>query len=189
MKNVFLLKLKRGPTHLPKPLRLGTGAVTTGKVDIVDFWTNATKETKEDVFQERTKDYNIEAIGFVISSLDGVTIFATTKTQNNDAFTNPWVIADKNIASKTELKPGSSKANKSEIVAIDWNDATHNFREFTVEVIRLYSGVLRSTTVGFLVDSNKIRAVLAARHNLENNTYRDTLGIPRGMIQSLEYLT
>ena len=66
MENIFLLKLKRGPTHLPKPIRLGTGNVTTEKVNIVDFWSNATEETREDVFKERTRDYNIEAVGFVI---------------------------------------------------------------------------------------------------------------------------
>jgi len=188
MKNIFLLKLKRGPTHLPKPVRLGTGAVTSEKVNIIDYWTNAAKETKEDVFQERTRDYNIEAIGFVISSLDGVTIFATTKTQNNDAFANPWVIADKNIASKTELKHGNPTARKNEIVAINWHDATHNFRESTIEILKLKPGIIKSTTVGFLIDTDDVRAMIASRHNLENNTYRDSWGIPQGMIQSLEYL-
>ena len=188
MENIFLLKLKRGPTHLPKPVRLGTGAVTTGKLNIVDFWTNATEETKEDVFQERTRDYNIEAVGFVISSLDGVTIFSTTKTQNNDAFTNPWVIADKNIANKTELKPGNPTADKSKIVVINWHDATHNFRESTIEILRLKPGIIKTTTVGFLIDTNDTRVMIASRHNLENNTYRDSWGIPQGMIQNLEYL-
>ncbi|MFH1648720.1 MAG: hypothetical protein ABIA11_03295 [Patescibacteria group bacterium] len=188
MENIYLLKLKRGPTHLPKPTRLGTGAVTTGKVNITDFWKNATEETRNDVFQERTRDYNIEAIGFVIASLDGVTIFSTTQTQNNDAYANPWVIADKNIASRTELKPGKTTADKGEFVLINWNDATHNFRENTIEVYKLTSGVVKSNTVGFLIDNNDERIIIASRHNLEKDTYRDSWGIPKGMIKSIKYL-
>lgn len=189
MENIYLLKLKRGPTHLPKPERLGTGAVTTGKENIVNFWKNATEKTKEDVFQERTRDYNIEAIVFLIASLDSVTIFATTQTQNNDAYANPWVIANKNIASKIKLKPGKTTKDKGKIVAINWNDATHNFRENTIEVYKLKSGIVKSTTVGFLMDINDARIIIASRHNLEKGTYRDSWGIPQGIIQNLEYLT
>ena len=189
MEDIYLLKLKRGPTHLPKPERLGTGAVTTGRENIVNFWKNATEKTREDVFQERTRDYNIEVVGFLIASLDGVTIFATTQTQNNDAYANPWVIANKNIASKTKLKPRKTTANKGRVVVVNWNDATHNFRESTTEVYKLKSGVVKSTTVGFLMDTNDSRIIIASRHNLEKGTYRDSWGIPQGMIKSLKYLT
>lgn len=181
MNNIFLLKLKCGPTHLPKSNRNGTLAVSTGVKAITDYWFDASPELKDEVFKERTKDYNIESVAFIIAVLPDVTIFSTTKTENNDTYSNPFIIANKNIAEHIDL---TEVHTVTDIVVVKWEDATYNFNEADIETIKLIPGTVISTTVGFLADINNERAMICGRHNLENNTYRDRHGIPLGMINA-----
>ena len=188
MNEIFLLKLKKEPTHLPKPKRLGTSAVSSNRANIAEFWVNASDDIRNEVLAEQPEVQDIEAIAFVIVTLPDVTIFSTTKTENNDSYSNPFVIANEHIKESTPLAPGINGTKGREIVIVDWEDATYNFRGAEAETIKLIPGVVISTTVGFLVDSSNERIMVLGRYNKEDRMYKDRRGIPQAMIRSLDYL-
>jgi hypothetical protein len=178
MKNIKLLKLYRHPTFLP-PVGWSHNSNPTGKgQDIPRWWKKANIKLRKEVLSERKLDEDISAVCLVIAELSNVTIFCHSFNLKSEWYSNPQVVANKDIKESIKLKKGGNSPSKGDMVYAEWLDATLNPTPATVDEVRNSFGLIKVGQLGFLMHKNKSRVFIGGRYNATHKKYRHLEAIP-----------
>src|SRR3989344_1011890 len=96
---ITLIKLNRGSDILPP----SKGKRTEGN-SISKLWKEIPEELRTEVFKPRSRDFDIEAVAFLITELDDVVIYSSNYDRDTDKFGSMYVAAKQNVVEIKELK-------------------------------------------------------------------------------------
>ena len=191
---ITLIKLNRGSDILPP----SKGKRTEGN-SISKLWKEIPEELRTEVFKPRSRDFDIEAVAFLITELDDVVIYSSNYDRDTDKFGSMYVAAKQNVVEIKELKTANSidfvfhgVTKKIEIptkpVLITWLDAISNHTAGTPEEIMEKSKITPIYFAGFLIGIANDALYVATAYNKEVNKYRGILIIPLMNVVSVELL-
>lgn len=183
--DIKLIKLYQGPCYLPQDVvKDRTLSPTSEPQDIKRWWTNATEEFKKLVFEKRTKDENIEAVGVIIEQLSDVTIYA--HQYGNKKYTSPQIVPNEDIREIVDLKETTDEPKLGDRVLVHWVDASHNNTPISFEeAANDWEGIIDITQWGFLIHRNDERVMLGGSWNKNVGKFKYITAIPRENVRSM----
>ena len=187
--NIKLYTLYRHSSYLQPLTRVKTQSPVSDKQNLLEWWKGASKELKDEVLSDREKDEAIQAVGVEVARNSKVVIFAHEFVPEFNKYTNPQVIALKDIADAVILRPQKRTVPQIEdMVMVEWEDASTNPTPATIEDIKNVRGILDVINVGFLMDQNEERTFIGGRYNPTYAKYRYVGAIPTKNIKKITRL-
>lgn len=182
-------QLKCGTNYLYAPSNITAVPLSEAESNVVDWWKTSPQDFKDKVKKPIEKKQDIEAVGFLIDKVDGVTIFSSQLNEINYV-RGAQVVSDTNIVKITTFsrKKAASKPKLGDPVLIEWTDSAINFKGATIEQIKKSKGVLDIKRVGIFLHMNRRRIYTASRLNREKGIYRELLAIPMVNVKKIYIL-